>query len=164
MCCAMLFAGCLVTEDLDYVPEPNWPPSVESQPGAQHPIREVIVLDLGAQLDGGSSEIPLEVLVRDPNVEDELQGKLFVDEQQNAAVRVPIPPSGSAERLLTVAVPVQGPLLSVGCHRLELRVTRRFRFVPPQEPEEPGDLGTAVWWVYTRDETQRSFDPASCPQ
>ncbi len=157
-------SACLVTEDVDYSPEPNWPPSIESQPGAQHPLRELVVVDLDALPDGGLSELPLEVEIRDPNVDDELQAKVFVDEEQNATVRAPVPPSGEPVRRLTVAVPLQGPLLVLGCHRVELRVTRRFRFVPPQEPEEPGDLGTAVWWVVTRDDTQRSIDPSSCPK
>ncbi len=157
-------SACLVTEDVDYSPEPNWPPSIESQPGAQHPLREMVVVDLDAPPDGGLSDLPLEVEVRDPNVDDELQAKVFVDDGTNATVRAPVPPSGSPVRRLTIAVPLQGPLLVLGCHRVELRVTRRFRFVPPQEPEEPGDLGTAVWWVVTRDDTQRTFDPSSCPK
>ena len=160
-----LTGGCLVTEDVTYEPEPNLPPSIRSLPDARYPLERVIVLDLDA-LDGTQMELPLEVEVRDPNVDQELQAKVFVDTLQAASARALVPPDpeGAVARPLVVTLPLQGPLLDVGCHRIQLRVTHRFKFQPPDQPEEPGDMATATWWVFTRSPAERLVDPASCPR
>lgn len=158
--------GCLVTDEIEFRPETSYPPSIESRPGAENPLDEVIVVDTSATgLDGGTGgEIMLEVFVRDPNVQETLFAKLYRDNDSVAIRELPIPPdgSGATKRAIDIRVPMTA-VATPGCHRLELRVTSQFEFGSP-DPVDPDDLGTAVWWVATHSGEDPSIDPSLCPR
>ncbi len=150
-----LSMGC-VTQNIQFDLPEDFPPSVESSPRALHPIHEVVrVEDVEPTGDGGGSsqEIRLEVEVRDPNLDQRLQFKVFLD--FNAAdplgARViyegSIPPSGALVRPVSVTLP-RVVVASPGCHRLEMFVSGGFQPAPRnREPAFEGDLGSATWWV-----------------
>lgn len=153
--------GCLVTEEGDFPVEENLPPFITSQPGAEFPLDRVHVL----ALDGGGGmalNIPLDVIITDLNVDQTLQGLVLVDNLPPEILDPIAPaPDDSPERDVTVTFDT-AQLQSSGCHRVELRVSSAFGFFSI-EPELEGDLGTAVWWFFSKDDPTNTFDPASCP-
>ncbi|MFN9809001.1 MAG: hypothetical protein ACK6CU_05125 [Deltaproteobacteria bacterium] len=172
-------AGC-ITQDLDLVPPSNFPASLEVPATNAYPLDEVIRLRadaIGTGGDGGpTNTLRFDVVVRDPDVEQELQYLLFVDYQRGVTLFPsgtgfvqPAPRGASDRRLraLPVQVPVRGEALSrAGCHRVELLVSQRFRIedgVPTREPIVAGDLGTATWWVATQASEGDAVDMTGCP-
>ena len=172
-------AGC-VTQDLQFVPPANFPASIEVPSDGVYPLDEVIRLradEIGGGGDAGPiNSLRFDLLVRDPDVEQELQYLLFVDYQRGVTLFPsgqgfvpPAPTSASDRRLRTlpVQVPVVGAALSrAGCHRVELLVSQRFRIedgVPTREPIVDGDLGTATWWVATQATEGDAVDMTGCP-
>lgn len=163
--------GC-VTQNVQFDIPRNFPPSIESAPTARYPINEII--DLRGETPGGDTgpggnSVALDVVVRDPNLDQRLQYKVFLDYDpaDPLGVRViregTIPP-GSGE------TPISRPLTitldraifgGTTCHRVELFVSTGFRPAPRnREPAEDGDLGTATWWVASGSGT---VDIGSCP-
>lgn len=172
-------AGC-ITQDLQFVPPSNFPPSIEVPAANAYPLDEVIRLradEIGGGGDAGPiNTLRFDVLVRDPDVEQELQYLVFVDYQRGVTLFPsstgfvqPAPSSASDRRLrsLPVQVPVRGEALSrAGCHRVELLVSQRFRIeegVPTREPIATGDLGSATWWVATQATEGDAVDMTGCP-
>jgi hypothetical protein len=134
-------------------PEENYPPSVVSQPGAEYPLNLIGRLNLDDPLPPGTpGEVPLEVIVRDPNVEQTLEFRLFLDSPPPPAAEFPIQegriePSGFVERPrdLTVAYDMLSPGV---CHKIELVVVGQFASnTEPRRPLEPGDFDQVTWWI-----------------
>ena len=153
-----LLSGCL-TENVQFDLPRNYPPAIESPDTALFPLNSVIrnPNDLEIEGDGGTSTltfIPLQVEVRDANLDDRLQYRIFVDYDPlapNISDLGDIPPASQmAEDRLRRSVTVNLPVTLVatpGCHRVEMRVSRAFE--GQRSPAEPGDLATATWFVVT---------------
>jgi len=147
--------GCIATGTVEFSEDENLPPSVISQEGAQYPLREIGQLDLDAPVE--VPEVPLEVVVRDPNVDQTLEYRIFLDSTNppsNTDVPIDqdvIPPTGEIDRLRTFTVPYD--LLTPGvCHKIELTVTGRFAgFIEPRRPEQEGDIDNRTWWIEVTD-------------
>ena len=152
---ALCLAGC-VTQNIQFELPEDLPPAIASSPRARHPLHEILRVEEAVSDDDGggvSREIRLDVDVRDPNLDQRLQLKIFLD--FNAAdplgarvlYEASIPPSGALARPVSVSLPravVEAP----GCHRLELFVSGAFLPAPRnREPAFEGDLATATWWV-----------------
>lgn len=147
-------AGCITTNPIDFQPEANFPPSVVSQPLAEFPLNEIGQIDLDEA--GETQEMPLEVVIRDPNVGQTLQYRIFLDSPPPPQSEFPIfdgniDPSGFVERDQTFPIPFD--LLQAGvCHKIELVVVGQFAsFVEPRRPVEPGDIDQVTWWVEVTD-------------
>ena len=103
--------------------------------------------------DGGSTTgIEFKVFIRDRNVEDDLTALVFLDRDETDGARnTPLLPnldverSGELERQLTFSVPREE--LPLGCHLLEVHVSKEFTNFQNPQPLEPGDLGRAFWWL-----------------
>ena len=172
-------AGGCITQDLHFVPPTNYPPSVEVPADGARPFSEVIRLQAD-QLGGGGDAGPvtsvrLDVLVRDPDVDQELQYKVYVDyqlgvvEDPSIADFLPARPatgSNRRERRLSIDVPIRA-LREPGCHRIELLVSERFQSrtadATGREPLVEGDLGTGTWWVATQATAGDEVDMTGCP-
>ena len=148
-----LGAGCITTNPIDFQTDQNFPPSVVSQPLAEFPLNEIGQINLDDVVD---AEMPLEVVIRDPNVDQALQYRIFVDSPPPPEAEFPnfsgtIDPSGLVERDQTFPIPLE--LLPAGaCHKIELVVVGEFAsFVEPRRPVEPGDFDQATWWVEVTD-------------
>ena len=163
-CAVVLGSGTLLpaclTQNVQYDLPRNYPPAIESPDTALFPLDSVIrnPTDLEIEGDGGITTltfIPLSVEVRDANLDDRLQYRIFVDydplTRPTIADLGDIPPASQmaadrVRRSLTVNLPV-ALVSSPGCHRVEMRVSRGFE--GQRSPAEPGDLATATWFVVT---------------
>ena len=154
--CAALAAsvaasGCIATTPVEFSAEENYPPSVVSQPGAEYPLREIGQLNLDDPVP--TEEVPLEVVIRDPNVDQTLQYRIFLDSTNPPGSETPIdfgpidPQGGEVERLLTFNIPYTS-LTPGECHKIELVVVGQFfNFVEPRRPTEEGDIDNRTWWI-----------------
>jgi len=141
-------SGCIATSTIEFEPEQNFPPSIVSQPAAEYPLNRIGQLNLDTPVE--MRQMPLEVVVRDPNLDQTLDYRMFLDSPP--APEVPfnageVPPSGFVERPTVFFVPYD--LLTAGeCHRIELVVVGEFdSFVEPRRPAEEGDFDDVTWWV-----------------
>ncbi|MFW5921114.1 MAG: hypothetical protein ACOCUS_04685 [Polyangiales bacterium] len=153
--------GCLVTDKAELEQEENFPPSIESQTGmdVEHPLDEVIIFNQDEEAFDG--ELELDVIVRDPNVDQELILQTFVD----GAGRIgfdSLPGDGEVERRRNVFVE-EGLFSQEGCRRIDLLVSSDFQLGNLRKPTEPGDIGTARWWVFTRPAAAEEINPSICP-
>lgn len=144
--------GCIATSPVEFDPAQNFPPSVVSEATAEFPLNRIGQINLDDPVE--NPEMPLQIRVRDPNLDQTLDYRLFLDSPP--APDVPftsgeIPPSGFLERPTDLFVPYD--LLSPGeCHRIELVVAGEFdSFVEPRRPAEEGDFDDATWWVRVTD-------------
>jgi hypothetical protein len=179
----LVLNGCLA-QDLDYRAPANWPPAIATPEsmgsGSLRPLDQIVRLRAD-QLSGGGDAGPItslrfDVVVRDPDVAQELAYKVYVDFQRNvnegAVIAEFLPPvsrslSGRGQRALSFSVPTSF-LREAGCHRVELLVSGRFQTPNPplatgREPLEAGDLGTATWWVATQRGEGEAVDMTACP-
>lgn len=148
-----LSGGCIATNTIEFEPVENFPPSIISQPLADFPLNEIGELNLDDPLAPGEpAEIPLEVIVRDPNLDQTLEYRLFLDAPEPPGVERPIQeaevePSGFVERPRTFTVSYD-ELAPGECHKIELVVVGQFASnVEQRRPVEPGDVDQATWWV-----------------
>jgi hypothetical protein len=171
-------AGC-ITQDLQFVAPESWPPAVEVPTGGARPLDQVVRLRADL-LSGGGDAGPLtslrfDVEVRDPDLDQELAYKVYVDYQrgvnEGAILADFLPPLGvtasnRGRRPFSFSVPTAA-LREPGCHRVELLVSERFRPASAddtgREPVVAGDLGTATWWVATQATEGESVDMTGCP-
>jgi hypothetical protein len=141
-------SGCIATSTIEFDPEQNFPPSVVSEATAEFPLNQIGEINLDDPVE--TPEMPLQVVVRDPNFDQTLEYRMFLDSPP--APDVPfnageVPPSGFVERPTVFFVPYD--LLTAGeCHRIELVVVGAFdSFVEPRRPAEEGDFDNVTWWV-----------------
>jgi hypothetical protein len=169
--CSTCLMGCII-RDFDYQPPPNQPPSVHSS--TQTPMNEVVLVDLDAPAggDGGAGvQIHLIAIVRDANVNDELQAIGFVNRNPAAGMANPfrdwpILPEQDADpesRRFEFDVP-RTEFTSPGCYVVELHVSRRFSCCVNPQPETDGDLGVGVWFVAAFNDASPVVDMTACPR
>ncbi|UCH29964.1 MAG: hypothetical protein JSV06_02770 [Myxococcales bacterium] len=142
--------GCIATNPVEFSEAQNYPPSVVSQPTAEYPLREIGQLDLSVSAE---EELPLDVVIRDPNVDQTLEYRIFLNSPPPPAQEIPIdadiiePQGGSVERPETFRVP-HSLLVPGVCNKIELVVVGNFAsFVEPRRPVEEGDFDDRVWWI-----------------
>ena len=146
--------GCITTSPIEFSEEENFPPSAVSQENAQYPLREIGMLNLDDPVD--VPELPLEVVVRDPNVDQTLEYRLFLDSPTPPGTEIPIDdgtiePTGATERERVFTVPYDA-LAPGECHKIELTIVGSFAsFVQPRLPEEEGDIDNRTWWIEVTD-------------
>ncbi len=151
-------SGCIATDRIEFGPVENFPPSIISQPEAEFPLNEIGQINLDDLLPPGqAAEMRLQTIIRDPNFDQTLEFRIFLDSPQPPASEFPIldgdiPPSGFLERDPEFAIPYE--LLAPGiCHKIELVVVGQFAsFVEPRRPVEPGDFDQVTWWVEITDD------------
>jgi hypothetical protein len=160
---AAALPGC-ITQQVRYEPPADFPPSIESQPTAAHRLNEVVRYeDIVSEMDAGMvTALPLEIEIRDPNVDQELRRRLYVDfVPGDFFLESIVPPNGELARNVTVEVPL-GQLQDPGCHRVEIFVSEQF--ASTREPVEEGNLATATWWVATPAMPGSTVDMLTCPE
>lgn len=161
--------GCLVTDTIDFPEEANVPPVITSAPGAVNPLNRFVRVDLDEVVDGGSNELRFDVLVRDENVSQRLEAKVFLNYRPEFASPdqelgyFQIPATGSVTRSASFAV-IRDRVRPAGeCHKLELLVSGRFEFeAGSRNPEIPDDIAQAVWWIATTDRESPVVDARGC--
>lgn len=153
---ALLSVPACVTQNIQFEPPLNYPPAIETSADDTPLIR----LD-GREMpvDGGTAEtdIVLDVVVRDPNVTDELFYRVF--RNYNPLDEFETPDMIATGEVLGDGESVDRPLRIVldpnlfsstarTCDRLELLVSSGFEAsVRLREPATPGDLGAREWFV-----------------
>ena len=160
--CAALLAyasssGCIATSTIEFEPEENFPPSIVSQPGADFPLNEIGQINADPLPPGEPAEMPLQVIIRDPNVDQTLEYRIFLDSLPPAP-EFPfdqgeiLPESGSVERPNDFFIPYDSLTPAGVCHKIELVVVGEFAsFVEPRRPVQEGDVDQATWWVEVTD-------------
>ena len=147
-------SGCIATSTIEFEPEENFPPSIISQSNAEFPLDEIGQINLvDPPPPEEPTEMPLEVIIRDPNFEQTLEYRIFLDPPPPSEPEFPIQqgfiePTGFLERPRTFAISYDE--LDPGeCHKIDLIVVGRFLSdtVELRPPEEEGDFDLATWWV-----------------
>ena len=153
--------GCIATSTIEFESEENFPPSIISQENADFPLDEIGQIDLDPDVlpPEEPAEMPLEVIIRDPNFEQTLEYRIFLDgpppplEPERPIREGFIEPTGFLERPRTFVISYDE--LDPGeCHKIDLIVTGRFLSdtVAQRPPEEEGDFDLATWWVEVIDD------------
>lgn len=164
--------GCVVTNKISLHEEPNSPPCI-TQPaglGQDEPSFESIYF---IDLDNTQfSMLTLRALVRDADVYQTLQWKLFLDFDPLDPTPNPniagddMTGDGTAVRTDLVDAPIAvqvSQLGGPGCHKLELRVSSSFvAAFPNYEPRDPEDLAVMVFWVAVVNQANPTVDMATC--
>lgn len=137
--------GCIATSTIEFDPDENFPPSIVSQPGAEYPLDEIGELNLDETVE---TEVPLEVIIRDPNFDQTLEYRIFLDAPPDLPVDFDvIDPVGTLERPRTFSIPNDSLAPGI-CHKIELVVVGMFAsFVEPRRPVQEGDVDQATWWI-----------------
>lgn len=161
---ALTQMACLVTESVPFPDEANVPPSIVSSAGAVNPLDEIVRFDLDStgptDGGGGTQESRFQVQVRDPNVSQSLQAKVFVNSA--SLLDREIPPMGSQlARPFEFTVPASSFSPAGNCYKVELLVSGGFRF-GSRVPIDPADIAQAVWWVRSIDSGHLTVDMALC--
>ena len=167
--CFSLLGGCVVTNKIEFDVPTNTPPAIVvtglagTPPGAS--IDRIIRVD---RSDPTQPPVTLTFNVRDPDVSQSLEGRIFVDWDHDtgtgpAPALFTIPPSGTDVRSASQVVP-DNLLRGVGeCHRIELLVAGSFGPPDGRAPVETGDIAQAVFWAEVIDDTHPSADLSTCP-
>lgn len=161
--CSLSSMACLITREPVYEEAPNLPPSVHGSASSPMNRVQVVRLDLpspGADAGPTSTGLDFTAIVRDPNVRQRLEGRLFVnlydgvdpeteepvaEDEAYLRDRIAIPVSGSFERIFPFTIP-RGVLIP-GCNWIELHVSEELQGYPSLAPVERGDIGTGTWFV-----------------
>ena len=152
--------GCIATSTIEFESEENFPPSIISQENADFPLDEIGQIDLDPDVPPPEepAEMPLEVIIRDPNFEQTLEYRIFLDgpppplEPERPIREGFIEPTGFLERPRTFAISYD-ELAPGECHKIELVVVGQFASnVEQRRPVEPGDIDQATWWVEVIDD------------
>ena len=149
--------SCLITTPTE-VREvaPVTPPRILDLQGTTRPrLGNLLVLT------EGDPPLLFEVPVEDDNVNDRLQSQFFLNNNRDC---VPIQGGASCEpndrvreidpngqRVRTVRKEFRVEDFRIGCNRVELWVSSRFRLSGNfHTPDRPGDFDFASWWVFVR--------------
>jgi len=147
-----LSSGCIATSTIEFEPVENFPPSIISQPLADFPLNEIGRINLDPPPPTEPTEMPLDVIIRDPNFDQTLEYRIFLDSPEPPAAEFAIQqgdvePTGFLERPRTFAISYD-ELAPGECHKIELVVVGEFASnVEQRRPVEPGDVDQATWWV-----------------
>jgi hypothetical protein len=149
-------SGCIETSTIEFEPAENFPPSIISQPLAEFPLNEIGHIDLDDLPPGEPAEMPLQVNIRDPNFDQTLEYRIFLDSLPPPAPEFPVddgivPPTGMLNRPSEFFIPYDSLAPGI-CHRIELVVVGNFAsFVEPRRPIQEGDVDEVTWWVEVTD-------------
>jgi len=148
-------AGCLVTDEIMFENEPNFPPVILDAPSPTAPIGSHVWIDSSADV----KTWPLSVRVRDKNINQPLVAhwRVVADAERKDPSFEPLNlPPGLLVRDLKILV--QTEALELGtCHKLELVVSGSFfKKVDPAYFEAvpdgaEDDVAKAVWWLLEGD-------------
>jgi len=147
-----LLMGCIL-RDFDYEPPANSWPSVESMPSTgATPLNRIHKVDLSAAIggDGGlPNEERFEVIVRDDDIAQRLEGRVYLDSVLLQERLIPAELDSPEPRRRTLSFDIPRSRLSVGCHLVELLVSSEngFEPFPSRTPLEAGDIASAQWWI-----------------
>lgn len=154
---AALCSGCLVTDQIDFQEESDFPPSFQNEPTA--PALGTVIRINRAAPTTPTMPVSIKVRIRDENVQQALTLRVrirFKNDGGNPPYNtIPVPISGTAVRELPV--PLQTDQLRPGqCHLLELAVSGSFiTSTPPiflaRETKDPDDLAVASWTIWEGD-------------
>ena len=146
LCACLSATGCIATDTIEFQPEENFPPSVVSQPAALFPLNEIGELNLDDPVE--TQELPLEVIIRDPNIDQTLEYRIFLNSPPDNPIDFDvIDPVGAVERPRTFSIAFDSLTPGI-CNKIELVVVGAFAsFVDPRRPVEEGDADIATWWV-----------------
>ena len=156
---APILMSCVVTRDLEYQPPPNYPASVHgtTETPMERFYTQQVGETVGADAGAGAMELTLFALVRDPNVDDDLEGLLFVNRDPmnpgDGLVRqFTIPSNGNFERERVQLTVPNGELERGTCNVVELHVSRSFSPFPELAPQGTAldglsDLAVGSWFV-----------------
>jgi hypothetical protein len=142
--------GCIATNTIEFEPVQNFPPSIISQPLADFPLNEIGQINLDDQVE--STEMRLQVIIRDPNFDQTLDYRMFLNAPPPPEAEIQIQegeiePTGFLERPRTFTISYD-ELPPGECHKIELVVVGRFTSnVDRRQPEDEGDVDLATWWV-----------------
>lgn len=150
--------GCVVPGKLEFSEPTDYPPSIVSADGAELPLDRVVDFAINGVSDAGPAELSFQTLVRDPNVNQELKYKVFVDSATSQYVQGLLEPTGELERFLSFRVNIN----TVGCHRVQLLVSGDFKFEEVREPVVENDIDTATWWIRAFENDETVVDMALC--
>lgn len=151
--------GCLILDRHEASEEQNYPPSIVSAANAQHPLGEIVRLESDSEV----LEEVFEIVVRDPNINQTLDYRVFLDRiptfPLNGLIeQSTIEPVGSVDRPSQFTVG-RDTLAAKPCTKVEFIVAGEFESTD-NVPIVEGDIASAVWWV-TSVET---LDLADCVQ
>ena len=151
--------GCIATDTIEFDPTENFPPSIISQPEALYPLDEIGLVNVDDPPPAEGDELLLQTTIRDPNIDQTLQFRLFVDD--DALLEGEIGPSGFVERDRDFAVAFD-TLIPGTCAKVDVVVTTEFAggIVDPRQPLIPGDFDQAVWWLLVESASQPA--PEGC--
>jgi hypothetical protein len=160
---AGLLAACLVTEKVDF-PFNNSPPVITSmEPDLLTHIPSTLPPLCRSSVSRDERGFELTLEVRDPDVEDNLDIRMFVNDLQLASAGFSLPPNGLAQRdRYTVCVHASAQVFSRACNLLDVRVSRDFKEDKPSEPKTEGDLGRARLLVLPAVEDLPGASSADC--
>lgn len=156
--CSTTLMGCIL-RDFDYPDPVPVPPSVLGS--TEDPLDRVQELDLDLVIGGGDggvgADLDFVAIVRDPDLDEPLQGLVFVDrsatDPRPIGPEFPIPVEQDEDplhRRVRFTVP-RARFAPAGCHRVELHVSGGFVDFSNPRPAIDGDLGVGVWWVVATD-------------
>lgn len=159
---ALPLLSCLVTDRPEYG-EPNVPAHlVRVAPDDFVKASGDMTLCEATSLASERRWMPFQALVSDPNIDDVLEARIFVNGRWNIDHRVRIPKTGKAER---------GPLVICAardsfepkCNLVEVRVSRQFSFEEdPSLPEEDGDVAVLRYWIFAESANEQDVKPLDC--
>jgi hypothetical protein len=112
-------------------------------------LNRIVRLPLSATADAGTGSPTNPVFafnVFDPDVEQALQFKVFIDLSPVAAVESTIPSTGHDRRAASFTINTADLGGRNGCHRVQLFVSNQFMFGSVQ-PVQDHDVATATWWI-----------------
>ena len=142
--------GCIAATTIEFESPENFPPSIISEPNAEFPLNRIAHINLDDPVE--TPEMPLEVIIRDPNFDQTLDYRIFLDAPEPPAAEIQIQegeidPTGFLERPRTFTISYND--LDPGeCHRIELVVVGKFASdVERRRPVDEGDIDEATWWV-----------------
>jgi hypothetical protein len=151
-----MLSACLVTDEIGFPEEEQFPPTIIDVPGTEIPIGAIFWVDLEGHIQ---NEWSLPVRIRDDNVEQTLKARYRILREGDplpAWTESEIAPSGVVTREdYTVTVPY-GELRRKECHRVELvvsgsflrRTDPRFFDVLNDEGESYGDIARVAWTIW----------------
>jgi hypothetical protein len=154
LCAPASISGCIATDTIEFEPEENFPPSIVSQLNAVFPLNEIGQINLDDPVE--TPEMPLQVIVRDPNFDQTLEYRIFLDSPPPPAPELPvddgiIEPVGGLDRPRAFSIHYDSLAPGI-CHKIELVVVGQFAsFVEPRRPVEEGDIDQVTWWVEVTD-------------
>lgn len=164
---ATTLMSCIPTRDASYEPPPNYPPSVHST--GQPPMDRVYVIGSGDGDAGVGGNVDFTATVRDPNVDQSLQGLVFINynpDEQNTPQLEPfsIPPTLSGEPLdRRASFTLSATQLNRPCQTVHLHVSERFTGILDPRPAVPTDLGVGTWFVVNPGGGDVGAAIAQCP-